>query len=168
MSISIEKNAACSFTGHRSIPAEISDYLFQRTIDGINYLYAHNVKTFLTGGAVGFDTIAAKAVIRCREEHGDIRLILVVPCEDQAKDWKQKDVEIYRHIKELADEVICLSKHYYRGCMHERNRYLVDNSSVCICYLIQATGGTAYTVRYARNKGLSIFNLANKKSKPTD
>ena len=161
--VNIDRNNTCSFTGHRAIPDGMTDYLFQRIKDGVNYLDSHGVKTYLTGGALGFDTLAAKAVIECRSVHEDIRLILVIPCRDQARGWKQTDIETYEHIKELADEVICLSEHYYNGCMHYRNRYLIDNSSACICYLTHAKGGTAYTVAYAREKGLSVFNLAQRK-----
>ena len=32
--------------------------------------------------------------------------------------------------------------------------------SVCVCYLNRESGGTAYTVRYAKRKGLEIINLA--------
>ena len=45
--------------------------------------------------------------------------------------------------------------------MHRRNRHLVDHSGTCICYLTRSTGGTAYTVDYARKKGLRIINVAN-------
>ena len=44
--------------------------------------------------------------------------------------------------------------------MIKRNRYLVDNSSLCICYLTRQTGGTAYTVRYAESKGVTVLNLS--------
>jgi hypothetical protein len=44
--------------------------------------------------------------------------------------------------------------------MQKRNRHLVDNSSVCICYLTKPTGGTAYTVNYARRSGLQVINMA--------
>ena len=37
---------------------------------------------------------------------------------------------------------------------------MVDNSSVCVCYLNRESGGTAYTVDYARKNGLEIINLA--------
>ncbi len=40
------------------------------------------------------------------------------------------------------------------------NRYLVDNSGVCVCYLTRDAGGTAYTVNYAKRQGLEIINLA--------
>lgn len=60
-----------------------------------------------------------------------------------------------------ADQVIYTSEEYTRGCMHKRNRYLVDHSSICICYLTEDHGGTAYTVKYADKRHLQIINLAN-------
>lgn len=50
---------------------------------------------------------------------------------------------------------------YSDGCMHRRNRHLVDNSSVCVCYLNKDGGETDYTVGYARLKGLEAINLAD-------
>ena len=71
-------------------------------------------------------------------------------------------MKIYESIKEQADKVVYTSEEYTRGCMHKRNRHLVDNSSVCICYLTESTGGTAYTVNYAKEKGLMTINVAEK------
>ena len=165
MEIAAYKESTCCFTGHRDIPADLEQYLTERITDGINYLYSHNVRTFLTGGAVGFDLLAAKAVLKYRESCSDIRLIVVMPCQDQTKGWSQRDIDAHELINRLADGVICLSEHYYKGCMHQRNRVLVNNSSTCICYLTQTEGGTAYTVNYARNRGLSVFNLAKQKGR---
>lgn len=160
MVVNIDKDSTCSFTGHRTIPSGMSDYLFRRIKDGVNYLYLQGVRTFLAGGALGFDALAAEAVIECRKEHRDIRLVIVIPCRDQAARWSAEQRARYERINAAADEVICLAEHYYRGCMHDRNRYMIDNSRACICYLTEQTGGTAYTVGYARSKGLKIFNLA--------
>ena len=66
----------------------------------------------------------------------------------------------YERIKALADKVVYTSQEYTKGCMHKRNRHLVDHSSVCVCYLTKKDGGTAYTVDYAEKQGLEIFNLA--------
>jgi len=33
---------------------------------------------------------------------------------------------------------------------------------VCVCYLTEATGGTAYTVNYAKEKNLWVINLVQK------
>ena len=152
---------ACCFTGHRIVPAERMEELRRRLIAGILYLRDNmNITAFYAGGALGFDSLAAEAVIDCRREHQDIRLVVVMPCRDQASRWSAEQRARYERINRAADEVICLAERYYRGCMHDRNRYIVDRSQACICYLTEQTGGTAYTVEYARSKGLKIFNLA--------
>ena len=65
----------------------------------------------------------------------------------------------YERIMKAADKVTYTSEQYYSGCMHKRNRHLVDNSSVCVCYLTESTGGTAYTVEYAHKNNLTVINL---------
>ena len=45
------------------------------------------------------------------------------------------------------------------SCYYQRDRYLVDFSSVCLCYQYKNTGGTAYTVSYAREKGRKIIPI---------
>ena len=115
---------------------------------------------FGCGGALGFDTLAAQTVLRLREIYPEIRLILVLPCRDQTRGWKQADVAEYDRIMKAADKVTYTSEQYYSGCMHKRNRHLVDYSSLCVCYLTEQSGGTAYTVNYARSQGLKIINVA--------
>ncbi len=115
---------------------------------------------FGCGGALGFDTLAAQTVLQLRETYPEIRLILVLPCRNQTRGWRQDDVAEYGRIIKAADKVTYTSEQYYSGCMHKRNRHLVDNSSLCICYLTEQSGGTAYTVNYARSQGLKIINIA--------
>ena len=69
-------------------------------------------------------------------------------------------IEEYNRIMKAADKVVYTSQDYYNGCMHKRNRHLVDNSSLCICYLNSNTGGTAYTVDYAKSVGCRVSNIA--------
>ena len=58
-----------------------------------------------------------------------------------------------------TDEIIYVGETYTRGCMHRRNRYLVDHSTICVAYCIRDTGGSAYTVDYARRSGVQIIQL---------
>ena len=37
------------------------------------------------GGALGFDTLAAQTVLDMKKEYPQLRLILVLPCEDQTR-----------------------------------------------------------------------------------
>ena len=110
---------------------------------------------------MGFDTLAAQTVLLLKQRYPWIKLILVLPCKDQAKRWSAQEIEEYERIKSLADKVVYTSEHYYSGCMHKRNRHLVDNSSLCVSYLTEKTGGTAYTVEYAAKNNLTVINVAS-------
>lgn len=157
----MRERTAC-FTGHREISSFQSFTIRRKLKKTLQELIKQGYCYFGTGGALGFDTIAAQTVLDLRKKYPNIKLILVLPCVTQADRWNKNDREIYEYIKEQADKVVYISDQYTRGCMHKRNRHLVENSSVCICYLTQRTGGTAYTVNYALNKGLKVENIAEK------
>ena len=135
---------------------KIAKRLEKAVIEAIEQGYRY----FGCGGALGFDTLAAQTVLELKNEYPQIRLILVLPCRDQTRDWKEADIAEYERIMKAADKVTYTSEQYYSGCMHKRNRHLVDCSSLCICYLTEQSGGTAYTVNYARSQGLKIINVA--------
>lgn len=44
--------------------------------------------------------------------------------------------------------------------MMVRNRFMVDRSALCVCYLNKMKGGTMSTVAYAVQEKLSVLNLA--------
>lgn len=157
----MKEHTVC-FTGHRKIPQEQKDVVALRLKIEITKLIENGYRYFGAGGALGFDTLAAQTVLELKTEHPDVKLILVLPCLSQTRGWSARDIEIYEEIKSKADKVVYTSQEYTRGCMHKRNRHLVDNSSVCICYLTESTGGTAYTVSYAKEKGLMTINVAEK------
>ena len=157
----IMKQKTCCFTGHRDIPSGSYQIIFNKTEEMVETLIKKGYLYFGAGGALGFDTIAAFAVLKLKERYPDVRLILVLPCLSQTRGWASEDVKIYEDIKKQADKVVYTSEEYTRGCMHKRNRHLVDNSSVCIAYLTESKGGTAYTVDYAIKHGLTVFNIAD-------
>lgn len=153
----IKKLTVC-FTGHRKIPREYYGDIEQRLEKTIVKLIEEGYRYFGAGGALGFDTMAAQAILRLRTRYSMIRLILVLPCVFQTRGWSSTDVDEYEKIKSAADKVVYVSREYTRDCMFKRNRHLVDNSDACVCYLTEG-GGTAYTVNYARVKGLRIINI---------
>ena len=154
--MTFDKKTTCCFTGHRIIPNDDVLKVDENTESVCKSLIKKGFKTFITGGAKGFDTIAAQCVLRLRNEY-DIRLVIAVPCKDQSKGWSKTDKDIYDKILHFADEVIVLSENYTPHCMHKRNRFMVDNSSVCVAYLKKMSGGTAYTVNYAADTGKAII-----------
>lgn len=87
---------ACCFTGHRKIPVEDRLRLCCLLDDAITSLADRGVDTFLAGGALGFDTLAAQEVLRLRQgELPWIRLVLVLPCLGQEARWRPEDARLY-------------------------------------------------------------------------
>lgn len=155
------KNKTCCFTGHRELPTGLGRWKLSVKLEkAIAEQIGKGIRFFGAGGARGFDTLAAQTVLKLKKKYPDIKLILVLPCLTQTRGWPAENIAEYERIKVQADKVVYTSQEYTKGCMHKRNRHLVDGSSVCICYLTKEDGGTAYTVNYAKEHGLEVINLA--------
>lgn len=122
------KNQTCCFTGHRDLPLQKLPQIQKHLEQEVLRLIHQGVRYFGAGGALGFDTLAAMTVLSLRETYPHIRLILVLPCREQAASWPEKDVCTYEQIKRRADKVVFTSEHYFRGCMQLRNRHLAEHS----------------------------------------
>ena len=155
------KNQTCCFTGHRNVSDNFG-VLKRKLKKTIIELIENGVIYYGSGGTIGFDTLASLAVLELKKKYPQIKLIMVLPCYEQEKMWSDADKKQYFKILEHADRIRYVSESYYSGCMHKRNRHLVDNSEFCICYLNSESGGTAYTVNYASRKGLHIINIYSK------
>jgi len=149
----------CSFTGHRTIQKEHREKIAALVSSAIAFAYESGVRTFLAGGAVGFDTLAAKSVISFRQLHPDVRLIILIPCKNQSKKWHEPEKLMYEYILSVADGVEYLSDEYYDGCMKERNEALAERCDMLIAYVGRAIGGSAQTMRIAKRLGKEIYNL---------
>ena len=147
--------SVCAFTGHRILSDDYDPDLLKKVITN---LAKTGVKRFLCGMAIGFDMEAAKAVLSLKKKL-KLELVACLPCEGQDARFSAKNKELYKSILEKCDEVITLEPAYVSGCMHRRDRYLVDNSDILVCFLRRMSGGTYYTVNYARRKNKKIIEL---------
>ena len=98
------KNRTCCFTGHRKIPPEDLEQISRRLENILIQLIEKGYKYFGAGGALGFDMLAVQTVLKLKAVYPYIKLILVLPCENQAEYWKREDKILYRseeHTSEL-------------------------------------------------------------------
>lgn len=148
------------FTGHRRIDTRYVERTV-RTLEGlIEDICNGRSVDFYTGGAVGFDTIAALCVLVAQDGGADVRLHLILPCRAQTRGWSVADRGKYDYIMSRASSVTYVSDDYTQSCMQERNRALVDASDICVAYYNgMPNGGTAYTVRYAQKRGVEVKNI---------
>lgn len=151
----------CCFTGHRTIEVEQKLSLVKRLDALLEGLVTQGFTEFRTGGARGFDTLAALRVLALRERHPECKLHLKLPCRDQTKFWGVGDKALFDEILTAADRADYISERYTPSCMYARNRALVDGSDLCVAYLLENRGGTLYTCSYALKHKVELINLAD-------
>ena len=122
----------------------------------IQRLYAEKgVTEFYTGGARGFDTMAAGSRLEKIREALPVRLHLILPCKGQSDRWHFAEKRRYRETLKQADTAEFLFEQYTPDCMLRRDDAMVARSGYCVCYLRDPAakrGGTAYTVRRAKKR----------------
>ena len=149
----------CSFTGHRKIPSEDEAPLTDLLDRAIAYAYREGCRSFFVGGALGFDTLAAKRLIMFRLSHRDIRITVLVPHRGQEERWSRSERHMYGYILSEADEVEYISEEYSSDCMKKRNLALVLRCDMLIAYLSRENSGAGQTVRMAKREGRTVYNL---------
>ncbi|MBO7196702.1 MAG: DUF1273 family protein [Clostridia bacterium] len=149
----------CAFTGHREIKAEHKAGMPNLLLRAINFAYEKGCRSFITGGALGFDTVAAREVLRFRLSHPDVSLIVFVPCLDQDRAWSARQRESYDYILSSADEVKFISESYDKSCMKRRNRAMAEECDIMIGYVGRERSGAAQTFRMASMLGKECYNL---------
>lgn len=156
------KGQTCCFTGHRLIPSHELDTVTARTEIKIRELIVHNnVRFFGVGGAIGYDTLAAKILFRLREtDFPQIKIILVYPFDSFTARWNIEQKTEYALLLPQYDKTVCVAQSATKEAYLARDRHLVDCSAYCIAYCTRTTGGTAYTVRYAQEHRLQVYNIA--------
>ncbi len=116
--------------------------------------------TFISGMALGFDMICADMVLELKKTYPQIKLIGAIPCKTQDKLWKEKDRQRYKTLLAKLDGVRCIFDEYIGAeCMLERNRFMINNSSLVIALFNGENGGTKKTLEYANKQGVKCVIL---------
>lgn len=156
------KHQTCCFTGHRNIPTDEVPIVMQQTEHHIRELVKRGVTFFGVGGAIGYDTLSAQLLFKLRKtSYPHIKIILVYPFDGFTSRWSKDQQREYARLLPQYDKIVKITQTDSKASYLQRDRHLVDCSAHCICYCNRQSGGTAYTVRYARSKGVSIWNTAS-------
>ena len=151
----INKDFTVSVSGHREL---YTDFDRAKLKEVFIKLIESGVDTFLIGMALGFDTECFHILEELKSDY-NLRIIACIPCQTQSYKFSVKQKREYERMLNLADEKVYVSREYTPYCMMKRNRFMVDNSRVLVCYLRKASGGTFNTYKYAKNKDLPIIKL---------
>ena len=145
-----------AFIGHR----EIDDIRYiEDTIQGIaeGLLRTYEYVDFYVGRNGDFDISAASAIKRAQKSYGNSNSSLIVVLPYTVKD------EYF--LEQFYDEIYYPldPKTHFKEAITKRNRWMIDNADLLICYVEEGQcSGAMTTLKYAQNNGIRIINLAEK------
>lgn len=153
------ENTACAFTGHRpkSFPWKYNEtapecVLLKEVLAAqIKMLADSGVMVFLSGMAQGVDLWSSQIVLDLQKKNPALKLHCVLPCKEQETKWTASAQGTYHSILAQASEVTYVRQKYSWDYMLERNRWMVDHSSILLAvYNGTRRSGTGATIGYAR------------------
>ena len=102
-----------------------------------------------------FDIYAATVIKRAQKAFGkeNNELICVLP-------YNKRDI---KYLEEYYDSVIipeCVSKSHPKSAITRRNKWMVEQAELVICYVTSDTGGAYTAIKYAEVLKKRIINLA--------
>ncbi|MFZ2152043.1 MAG: SLOG family protein [Minisyncoccia bacterium] len=134
-----------AITGHR--PQKLLAPNVERTTRGILHWAFQTMKPtwVISGMALGVDQWAAEEAMLL-----DIPVLAAIPCLEQEKFWGPRAKETYHTLlaKAKAKEFVTQGP-YTKGCMQQRNQWMVDRAQALVAVFDGTAGGTANCVRYA-------------------
>ena len=160
-----DREHCCCFTGHRpqKLPWGMNEddprsLALKAELDArLSAIYELGYRHFVCGMAIGCDMYFAEAVLKLKEQHGDVTLEAAIPFGDQPGRWGQALRRRYNSLIDRADKVTVLQIAYTPDCMMRRNRYMVDHSSLLLAAYTGSPGGTQNTILYAERTGVKVI-----------
>lgn len=157
----------CGFTGHRpeKLPwgTNESDPLCQalklRIFQEVEQAADDGADVFCCGMARGCDLYFAEAVLQLKKARPTLRLEAWLPCPGQADRWAEADRTRWQRLLDACDRVLVVESYYTDGCMLRRDKALVNAADELISVWDGSSGGTGWTVRYAKRQGKMIRAL---------
>lgn len=141
----------CCFFGHKDIPSGLTERLFPV----LTRLIAEGVDSFLVGNQGGFDSTVLHTLRLLKEKHPHIIYNVVLAYMPRNKEeWSA-----YEPMETLYPEG--LESVHPRYAISWRNKWMVQESDVVVCYVTHSWGGAAQYMEYARRKKKTVINIAD-------
>lgn len=153
----------CTFAGHREILLEGIEEKLRATIEEV--LKKDTEICFYIGGMGEFDRMCEHMVRKCKSEHPDKRIFLVLVEPYMKQSINTNGFLLMKQYDEIIIPTEWAGCHYKQAITY-RNRWMVDHSQYLIACVYRKNGGAYTTLKYAIKKGIQIENLYECKTGP--
>lgn len=107
-----------------------------------------------------FDIYAATVVKSVQNTMGKVNNALIC-----ALPYPEKDMEYYEKYYDNVMIPECIEPSHPKGAILKRNRWMVEQADLMVCYVERVQGGAYTALKYAKKLEKQIINLAKKECK---
>lgn len=148
----------CALTGHRILGGDYDETALCYELED---LIKEGYDTFRCGMARGFDWEALQALIRLKQKYR-IFIEACIPYAGHEESFPKREQKNYLEALGWCDRVRVMYENYCDGCFLARDRYMVEGADLVFAYCNKKTGGTAYTVNYAKKLQVAVRYFGDK------
>ena len=142
----------CTFFGH----SDTGVLEIARLQEAIEELILKGVDTFYVGNQGRFDRNVFECLLKLKERYPCLAVSVVLA---------------YLPAKNLEGDIYCGCSIYPEGlesgpprfAIERRNKWMIDRSNYCLCYIDHTWGGAYKFVKRAKRLGLTVMNLGGAK-----
>lgn len=139
--------SVCTFFGHR----EYCDLDTGVLRDAVEELIKKGVEIFYVGNQGSFDTMVYNCLKQLRKVYPHIRVWVVLAYLPTEK----------REGEDMSDTMYPEIEGYPKFAIERRNRWMIDASDYCLCYITHTWGGAYKFARLAKRSGKIVINIGS-------
>lgn len=142
----------CCFFGHKDAPASVISSL-EYTVEDL--VQNAGINEFLVGNQGGFDGMVHRVLKKMKSRYPSITYHVVLAYMPKEKD----EYPLCEYGETLFPCGIESSPPKF--AISWRNKWMVQEANVVVCYVNHSWGGAAQFVEYARKQGKTIINIGD-------
>lgn len=147
----------CTFAGHRQVFEGDVEQKLLRKLEEL--LELDEEFEFYMGRDGEFDALCRRAVGKIKDQHPEKRIVRVLVEPYMKQSLNTDRIIMNRSYDEIIVPEELINVHYKRA-ITARNRWMIDLCQVLIAYVHRDFGGAWTAMQYARERGLTVYNLA--------
>jgi uncharacterized phage-like protein YoqJ len=151
----------CCFSGYSTfdLSYEKTDYRELKKIMKlvIQNLFYQGYSNYLCNFDKGADLYFAESLFEMKLIYPTLSLESIIPYENQASGWPERERERYYDLLAKCDKEILLYTQYQRGCLLESNKIMIDNSDILITVFDGKLSLTMQAIQYAKKSSKKII-----------
>lgn len=144
--------------GHRFVDRAIAvEKALERVL--VDLINQNEFVDFYVGRNGDFDRIATSTIHRVVREYGFQNCTLNLALPYKTKEFENNQASFSKYYSSI--EIMFDERVYPKSAISKRNKNMVDDADLVVCYITHKSGGAWKAVKYANSNQIPVVNIAD-------